>query len=376
MQIHLISFDIPYPANYGGAIDVFHKIRCLKNAGVSITLHCFKYGNRKPEAELEKYCEKVYYYPRSLSFIHQFSLLPFNVKSRISKDLKTTLLKDNNPIIFEVLHSCYLLNDPELIDRKKIYRHSNIEHDYFIELSKAEKSILKKLYLRIEAFKLKRFEKQIKHASCILSVSEKDMLHFKTYYPEVPSYYLPSFNDADNVNSKTGRGNYILYHGNLGISENYLAAEWLIKSVFSKIQTPVIIAGLNPSAHLVNLISEFPNITLVSNPDEVKMQQLISNAQIHCLYTHQATGLKLKLLNVLFNGRFVITNSSMLAGTRLHEAVNLAENSNQFIQQLNRLIDTPFLQEDIHKRTETLKPYLNSSKTSLLMEILLKDDFS
>ena len=29
-EIHIITFDIPYPANYGGVIDVFYKIKALK----------------------------------------------------------------------------------------------------------------------------------------------------------------------------------------------------------------------------------------------------------------------------------------------------------------------------------------------------------
>ena len=161
--IHIISFDIPFPANYGGAIDVFHKIRCLHNSGIKVILHCFEYGERKPSQELEKLCSKVYYYKRQTSLINHFSVLPYNVKSRISNELKHNLLKDNYPILFEVLHSCYLLNDFDLKQRVKLFRHSNIEHDYFFELAKSEKSFFKKIYFNIEALKLKWFEKNINH---------------------------------------------------------------------------------------------------------------------------------------------------------------------------------------------------------------------
>ncbi len=27
--LHIISFDIPYPPNYGGVIDVFYKLKAL-----------------------------------------------------------------------------------------------------------------------------------------------------------------------------------------------------------------------------------------------------------------------------------------------------------------------------------------------------------
>ena len=125
-HIHIVSFDIPFPANYGGAIDVFHKIRCLHNSGIKVILHCFEYGERKPSQELENLCSKVYYYKRNMSFLNHFSTLPFNVKSRINNELKINLLKDSYPILFEVLHTCYLLTDNDLKDRIKLYRHSNI----------------------------------------------------------------------------------------------------------------------------------------------------------------------------------------------------------------------------------------------------------
>ena len=368
-HLHIISFDIPYPANYGGAIDVFHKIRCLRQEGIKIILHCFEYGDRKKAPELESLCEKVYYYKRNTSFLNQISTLPFNVKSRISLDLKQNLLKDNYPILFEVLHTCYLLNDPDLKNRKKLFRHSNIEHDYFLELAKGEKSILKKLYLQIEAWKLKRFEKQITYSNCILSVSEADLNYFKKAYPNTSSVYLPSFHGFDELQCKAGKGDYILYHGNLSISENYNAALWLIENVFSKITYSVIIAGLNPPKHLVDEIKKYSNITLKQNSSEQEMQSLIEDAQIHCLYTEQATGLKLKLLNVLYSGRFVIANTAMLNGTQLTQACYIANSSKEYINQINNLFSKEFTIEEIDKRRNDVASMNNLEKSKKLIEL-------
>lgn len=369
-HLHIISFDIPYPANYGGAIDVFYKIRCLHQQGIKIILHCFEYGERKKAIELESLCEKVYYYKRDTSFLNQLSLLPFNVKSRVNSELKQNILKDNFPILFEVLHTCYLLNDVDLKNRKKLFRHSNIEHDYFLELAKGEKSFLKKIYLQIEAWKLKRFEKQITHADCILSVSESDLSYFKKTYPNTQSIYLPSFHGFDKLQCKHGKGNYILYHGNLSISENYNAALWLIEHVFSKITYPVIIAGLNPPTHLIEAIKKHSHITLKQNCLEQEMQSLIEDAQIHCLYTEQATGLKLKLLNVLYSGRFVIANTAMLNGTQLTKACNIANSPKEYIDQINNLFSKEFTLEDIEKRKKIISLMDNSKKTELLLNLI------
>lgn len=369
-HLHIISFDVPFPANYGGVIDVFHKIRCLHEKGIKVILHCFVYGSRKPSKELEHICEKVYYYNRNVSIFNQLSYLPFNVKSRIDKELKKNLLKDNYPILFEVLHSCYLLADDDLKNRKKLYRHSNIEHEYFNELAKAESSFFKKIYLKLESFKLKKFEKTISHADCILAVSEKDLEYFKKTYPHTPSVYLPSFHPYDHIQSKPGNGNNILYHGNLSVSENYTAAHWLIDHVFSKITHPVIIAGLNPPNSLIEKIKLFNHIELKANCTENEMQSLIENAQLHCLSTAQETGLKLKLLNVLFSGRFVICNPMMLAGTNLGKACEVCVTANDYFCGIKTLFKKEFTTQIIEKRRLLIAQMKNDVKTKHLIDII------
>ena len=60
LHLHIISFDIPWPANYGGVIDVFYKAKALSEKGVKVHLHCFQYG-RKPNPFLENMFHKFYF---------------------------------------------------------------------------------------------------------------------------------------------------------------------------------------------------------------------------------------------------------------------------------------------------------------------------
>ena len=58
--LNVIALNIPYPANYGGVIDIYYKLVALHQNGVRIVLHCFEY--ERPHApELEEVCLKVYY---------------------------------------------------------------------------------------------------------------------------------------------------------------------------------------------------------------------------------------------------------------------------------------------------------------------------
>lgn len=177
-KLHIISFDVPLPANYGGVIDVFYKLKQLHKQGIKITLHCFEYGRGEAEG-LNKYCEKVFYYKRSTSVFHQISRLPYIVKTRTSDQLLKNLLVDESPILFEGLHTCGILASKYLEKRLKIYRESNIEHEYYMHLANAEKNIIKRAYYRTESKKLKRFESILSHADKMLVVSKADTDYLK-----------------------------------------------------------------------------------------------------------------------------------------------------------------------------------------------------
>lgn len=132
-HIHIISFDVPYPPNYGGVIDVFFKIRALHAKGIKVHLHSFQYGREQAKV-LNKYCFSVNYYARNVAKSLLFMKQPYIVISRNSENLIEELLKDDHPILFEGIHTCNFLNDERIADRIKIVRTHNIEHDYYIPI--------------------------------------------------------------------------------------------------------------------------------------------------------------------------------------------------------------------------------------------------
>ena len=370
-HLHIISFDVPFPANYGGVIDVYYKLVALKEQGVKVTLHCFTYG-RSEALELDKLCEQVHYYPRKTGLLANLSLMPYTAKSRQSKALEDNLLKDDHPVLFEVLHTCYLLNDPRFKSRKKIYRHSNIEHDYYRELSKSERNILKKIFLKVEAWKLKRFESILRFADLILAVNQKDTAYFLEKYPRVKTLYLPSFHPQDRVSIQLGKGDYILFQGNLSVSENYEAAIWIVEQVFSKLEFKCVIAGLNPPDFLRELIQKYDHIELIANPGHAHMNQLIQAAQVHVLYTAQPTGLKLKLLNVLFKGRFVVCNPNMVSGTDLMQngTLRLCSTGPQYIAHITSCMAADFTLGDAEERAKLVVPFDNAVNAEKLIGVV------
>jgi len=369
--LHIISFDIPYPANYGGVIDVFHKLRLLHKSGTDIILHCFEYGREQSE-ELKSLCKEVYYYPRNMSTMNFLSFKPFIVKSRISENLISRLLKDDFPILFEGLHSCGIIDDERIKNRKKIYRESNIEHQYYFHLAKAEKNPIKLIYFLTESIRLRFFQKKLKHADLMLVVSQSDTAYLKKHFPAKKVCYLPSFHENDDVISLSGHGEYALYHGNLAVAENDRAAKFLIQNVFSEIKTPLIIAGLNPGNSLKKLCQKYDHIKLEANIPFERMLYLMQNAQLHILITFQATGLKLKLLNTLYQGRFCLANTAMLQGTGLGEACIITDSPEEIKQQIQEYFQKDFSIAELQQRRRILsEAYDNSTKCQKLIDLVL-----
>ncbi|MFY9309585.1 MAG: glycosyltransferase [Bacteroidia bacterium] len=338
-HLHIISFDVPYPANYGGVIDVYYKLKAFHKEGIKIHLHCYEYG-RAEAKQLENICEKVYYYKRKMGKQQLFHSLPFVVVTRSSEELTNNLIKDKHPILFEGLHCCYHLSDERLKDRLKIVRTHNIEHDYYKNLEKVEKKIFKKLYFRMEARKLERFEKVLTNASYVAAISPADAKELSKRYNNV--HHITAFHPNEKVDIKEGKGSFCLYHGNLEVGENNEAALYLVNEVFSKITVPLVIAGRKPSPELVAAVANHKHIELKANISTEEIDKLIQQAQINVLPTFQATGIKLKLLAALFTGKHCVVNSPMVANTGLEHLCSVRDSAGEMAKEVVRLFETPF----------------------------------
>lgn len=112
-------------------------------------------------------------------------------------------------------------------------------------------------------------------------------------------------------------GTFCLYHGNLGVAENEKAAIWLLNEVFFKIKVPLVIAGKNPSRRLDKLAHLCQHTCLVANPSDTELNDLVRLAHINILPSFSDTGIKVKLLHALFEGRHCVVNDAMVNGTGL-----------------------------------------------------------
>lgn len=342
----------------------------MHELGVKIHLHCFEYG-RGQQPTLNKYCVEVNYYKRHKGWEGFSFTLPYIVYSRGNNQLLQNLLKDKHPVLLEGIHCTYFLFTNQLKNRKVFVRLHNVEFEYYHQLAKNETSVFKKLYFKNESRLLKNYENAITDKAILLAITQKDAKAYKEKFDSANIKYLPAFTPYQFVTAREGKGDFCLYDGNLSVAENENVALWLIENIFNEINIPFIIAGKNPSKKLKSATRKNKNISLISNPSEEEMNELISNAQINILPAFGSTGIKIKLLNALFTGRHCLVNYAAVSETGIESLCHIAETAEEFKVEITRLFNEPFTAGEIEKRNQLLKQeFDNRTNAELLMQMI------
>lgn len=366
-HLHIVCFDIPYPANYGGVIDIFYKLRALHQAGVQIHLHSFLY-NRDPAPELEEFCTEIVYYKRKTGFRYNLGIMPYIVVSRRIPGLLKNLLKDDYPVLLEGLHTTAYLPELRKAGKAVFVRSHNIEHEYYRGLAGCEARNYRSLFFKTEALKLENYEPVLANASGIIAISPSDYTHFLKY--NIPCTFIPAFHAEEKISIAEGTGEYALYHGNLEISENREAALWLGEKIFRPLGLPLVIAGKNPPLSLREAFEKDAHIKIISSPSDSFLQSLIDQAGMHVLPTFLQSGIKLKLIRALFTGRWVLTNAHMVENTGLEAACEVAQNEMEFREKVQAFWEKPFTEADIRKREALLQAFLPATSAQHLISFI------
>lgn len=343
---------------------MMNRIIMFRKMGVAIHLHYFSYNERGTPNELNQYCETIHVYERRIGRRGLSARLPYIVASRISTELADNLRKDNHPILLEGIHCTGILPLLDLGNRKVVVRMHNNESAYYRELGRAEHSFWKKIYFRRESRLISRYTGQLPGDCMYACITPADTAQLKQMIPAAPVRYLPAFPSWQKVSGEEGAGTLCLYHGNLSVPENEEAALWLLRHVFNRIKKPFVIAGKQPSRRLQKMAHLYQHTCLVADPTDAELNDLIRKAHINLLpcFNREMTGMRLKLLHVLFEGRHCIANEPMVRGTGLEGACHIASGAEAFASVILQLYHHPFTSEELRLREQLLGDTFNNER--------------
>ncbi len=363
--LQIVCFDNPCPANFGGVIDVFFKIKGLFEAGYHIVLHAF-YSNRNDFSEVEKYVEKLYRYKRDTSGLNFFSMLPYRVATRQSKDLLENIKASNAPILFEGLHSTSILYRNK-IPNKTFLRAHNIEHNYFKGFIKSERNVFKKLVYYFEAVKFEIYEKHIlPEIDEIISISNHEKDYFEDKYRKQTHLVTPfhKYNEVEKLNE---RGEFCLFHGDLSSLDNLESAKAIVEQL-KEIEIPLVIAGSICPKPLEKAIQDIDHIEFVNITEEEKLNELLRKSHINILWSFQRSGTKLKLFTALHTSRYCIINSNITDHLGLQNLCILIDDISELGAKVKELFNQNY--EYSIERKKNLPMFTRSALTEKLTEIL------
>lgn len=362
-EIQIITFNNPYPPDFGGAIDIFYKIKALKDLGVKIYLHIY-YDERSDISGLKPLCETINLYKKNKSILKHFSILPFCVNSRYSKDLVYNLNKHKVPILFESIRTTSILKKHNFKQITAVRCH-NIEQDYSWGLFKSSRNWIKKLAFFIETYKLKYYESILNKSEVLLAISNYEYSYYCQNFKS-KTHFLPVFQGNKTFNGLEGFGTYALYHGDLAISDNIRSVIFLI-DVFKDLKEQLFIASSTTNSEILDEIKKHENISFQLVITENQLDELIKNAHINTLYSYQRSGTKLKVFNALFKGRHCILNKNMIDDLDVLHICEVAENKKDYQEEVKKLFKSEF--KITQKRIDALKKY----DSKLIAEQLIND---
>ena len=102
----------------------------------------------------------------------------------------------------------------------------------------------------------------------------------------------------------------------------------------------------------------------MANPGDKELQDMIAKAQINILPSMNNTGVKLKLLNALFNGRHCLVNPAAVAGSDMNSYCHIANDASSFQQKINELFALDLTEDEIQKRQGLLQHHYNNEENA------------
>ena len=364
-SIHIISFDNPFPPNYGGVIDVFYKIKALHSIGFKIYLHCFYQNRNQVSEELSAITEEVFLYKKNRNPFFLFSKIPLPVISRFHHDLAKNIAKIDAPIFFEGLQTTMILQKVHLPNQKFLRLH-NIESDFYAGMSKNETNYFWKIMYHFVAQKFIGYQKIISNFNHVFTLScyENEVVKNITNQTD----YVPVFH-GNQHQFLSKKGKFALYHGDLRLADNKKAAKFLIE-VFKEIPDyQLIIASSNGKKMVETKAKNLSNVTFVELNASNQLTDLFSEAHINVMLSFQRSGTKLKVVNSLFNGRFCLVNKNMIDDVTVLNLCELAETKQEFVAKINELKNKEYQENE--KRNQVLSTVLNDIENAKKIEKLL-----
>lgn len=360
MKIAVVSGFIPTPPIFGGAIDVWERIKGLTALGHEVDLVVTDKVNptQKQLDEVGLYVRRFFFTRRKNQLQQLFSNLPLQFLSR--KNLSSIEINQNYDLVILESEFCWSITLNKSITYKNIVvRVHNIESHYFKMLGKSSNSLKEKVYYKMETSKIKKLSDLVFGKVDKLWFISKDDLETVNLLNK--SIFMPFPINDEIIEPVLKTNNHVVFMGSLFMQNNTFGLDWYLKNVH-----PLLIAEL-PDYHfyIVGSLKEtnketqekysnLPQVTFVVNAPCLK--QYYEKAKVFINPMFHGSGVKVKSVNALINGVPLVSTTVGAEGIGLtHDMYFHADAIFDFKNQILSVINN---QQNAIEKTLKAQEYL------------------
>lgn len=363
MRVVVVSGFLPYPPIFGGAMDVWERIKGMVSLGHDVDLIVTdKYNPTQQQLdEMRFYVNNVYFVLRENRFQQIINKMPLQMISR--KGLATIEIHQEYDLMILESEFCWTVTLNKTIQYKKIIvRVHNIESFYFKMLGKSSTNLKDKIYYKIETSKIKKLSSLVfEKADKLWFISKDDLV--RVHLPE-KSIFMPFPINIDFVKPIIKQGNNVVFMGSLFMQNNTFGLDWYLKHVHPLIIESIpnyrlfIVGSLKEEDHKIrDKYGCISNVSLVVNaPDLTEYYQ---KAQLFINPMFHGSGVKVKSINALVNGLPLVSTAIGAEGIGLTNKMYYYANTiNTFKEQILSILEH---RVQAIEKTELAQEYLKKT---------------
>ncbi len=296
MRIAVVALDNPYPPDYGGAADMFFRLKAFAQAGIEVDMVYFHKQDRAvAEPELTRWCRSIRGVTRKTGWAALLSPLPYIVATR-----RAGADFDGLPLVVEGVHGSRFSGRRA----KTILRVHNLESRYYRELAERETNPWKKAFFFMESRKLERYEPKAWAAADVLACISRDEAEYLQNIGR-PALWLPPFAEIRVFPPASEKK--LLFYGNMTVNENRISA---IRAANTRLPDDWTLTVAGRGAEK---LPPTPGVERVERPAD--LEPLVARAAALVFPQTQRSGLKIKVWQALATNKAVIATPEALAGT-------------------------------------------------------------
>ncbi len=386
MQILILNSKFPFPFKDGGAIATYNLVKGLSNYFSKTYLLSF--NTKKHFIEYENIPKKLF----SKIFIDNFyintdikplkalknllfSKKPYILERFYNKDFEAKLIKILKSNKFDIvqIEGLYLMQYANIVKKHSnaliSYRAHNIEHEIWQSLSENNKNILLKYYSKNLTQRIFKYEKSvINKYDILIPISESDEVKFVKLGNNKPSITISvGFDKPENkVETVKTVVQSLYFIGSLEWQPNTEGILWFLKYCWQDLKKKYpnlkfYIAGRNAHQSFIDKL-KYKDIIFEGELDDIS--EFIKYKRIMLVPLLSGSGMRVKIIEAFMHKKAVVSTSIGARGTitKNNKHLLIADNPNDFINQISKLIEDDNLYDSIIKNGYNL--FLNEFDNS------------